>query len=338
MMTGISVAIVGATGLAGQMLLRLFEERHFPLNNLYLLASEQSVGLNFEVQGKSITVSHLADFDFSKAQITFFCVGNDIAKQYIPKATAKGSVVIDKSSFYRDDPLVPLIIPEVNPEHIKLFRHKNIIANPNCSMTPIAMVLKPLADAAGIDSVEAATYQSVSGSGKDAVQELLTQTQRLLQGESVEPKVYPQQIAFNVLPQIDLLQANGFCKEEMKIVKELQKVLGDETLVVNPTTVRVPVLYGHGVAIHVKTKQALSLEKARSLLANAPGIQLIDGADYPTPAIHAQGKDAVYVGRIRKQLFADNGLNMWAVTDNLRKGAALNACQIAELLIGEKLI
>ncbi len=329
-----SIVIAGATGLVGTTLLSLLEERNFPIKNLYLTASNQSAGKEITFQGKTHRITDLAEFDFSQSNIAFFCVGNDLASQYIPKAAASGNVVIDKSFFYRNNNDVPLIVPEVNSDAVAGFRKMNIIASPNCNTIPIAVALKPIYDAVGISRMNISTYQSVSGTGKEAIAELSEQTRQLLDKQNIQPKVYPQQIAFNVLPHIDEFLDNGYTREEMKIVWELQKIFDDKNLLINPTTVRVPVFCGHAASVHIETKNKLSAEHAIKLLERAPGVKLMSGAyPYPTPARDAAGKDDVYVGRIRNDISHDHGLNLWVVADNLRKGAALNAIQIAEHLI-----
>lgn len=333
-MTSYSVAIVGATGLVGSTLLSLLEERAFPIKKLYLLASQQSVGKECSFRNKLYRVEDLAQFDFQQTELCFFCVGSDISSEYAPKAAACGNVVIDKSSYFRYHDDVPLVIPEVNAAAIADYRKKNIIANPNCSMTPVAVALKPIYDEVGIQRINLATYQSVSGNGKEAVAELIEQTAQLLNNQPIRPKVYAQQIAFNVLPHVDAFQENGYTLEEMKIIWELRKVFHDQTMAINPTAVRVPVFCGHAASIHLETKKKITAGQAMQLFNKAAGIKLITGKyPYATPAYDAAGKDFVYVGRVREDVSHDKGLNLWVVTDNLRKGAALNAIQIAEHLI-----
>lgn len=333
----VNVSIVGATGIVGATLLSILEERQFPIDQLFLLASHRSVGETREFLGKSYWVDNVESFDFHQSTISFFCASNAIAEEYAPKAAHCGNLVIDKSSHFRYHPDVPLIIPEVNPSAASHFRKRNIIASPNCSTTPIAMALKPIHDAVGISRINVATYQSVSGTGKDAVTELVEQTTQLLSGKPIKTKVYPQQIAFNVLPHIDDFQDNGYTKEEMKIIWEIQKILGDDSIAINPTTVRVPVFYGHSAAVHIETRAKISLSQAIDLLKSAPGLQLLNHHAYPTPVHDAAGTDAVYVGRIREDVSHPQGLNLWVVTDNLRKGAALNAVQIAEMMVKDYL-
>lgn len=334
MSDGYPICIVGATGLVGGTLLSLLEKQNFPFNKLFLLASEQSAGKNMPFRSGTLPVHDLKSFDFSQCKIAFFCVGNDLAAEYAPKAAAAGSLVIDKSFYYRNHADVPLIIPEVNAKALADCRKMNIIANPNCNTIPIAVGLKPIYDAVGISRINIATYQSVSGTGKDAVTELREQTSRLLSGQEIHPKVYAQQIAFNVLPHIDDFQENGYTREEMKIVWEMQKIFNDKSLAINPTAVRVPVFYGHAAAVHIETKDKMTAAQAISLLEGAPGIKVITGKlPYPTPVKDATGNDAVYIGRVREDISHPNGLDLWIVADNLRKGAALNALQIAEHLI-----
>lgn len=329
-----SVAIVGATGLVGTTLLSLLEERKFPVDKLYLIASQQSVGKEMQFKGVNYHVHDLAEFDFTQSTIAFFCVGNQIASEYAPKAVAAGNIVIDKSYFYRTHADVPLIVPEVNLHTLADFRKMNIIANPNCNTIPIAVGLKPIYDAVGIKRINIATYQSVSGTGKDAMAELTEQTKQWISNQPIQPKVYAQQIAFNVLPHCDDFQENGYTREEMKIVLEIQKIYDDKTLAINPTAVRVPVFCGHAASVHIETKDKITAVEAQALLAGAPSIKLISGKyPYPTPLIDAAGKDHVYIGRVREDISHEKGLNLWIVADNLRKGAALNAIQIAEHLI-----
>lgn len=329
-----SIAIVGATGLVGTTLLALFEARPFPIKKIFLVASQQSAGKEISFRGENYKIHDLTDFDFTQTDIAFFCVGNALSAEYAPKAANAGNIVIDKSNCFRIDAEVPLIIPEVNLNALPDYKNKNIIANPNCNTIPIAVGLKPIYDAVGIKRINVSTYQSVSGTGKEAVSELMEQTKQLLANQQIQPKVYSQQIAFNVLPHIDDFHANGYTLEEMKIVNEMQKIYGDTELAINPTAVRVPVLCGHAASVHIETKDPISVEHAIKLLSNAPGIKLITGQfPYATPVHDAAGKDEVYVGRVRKDISHEKGLNLWIVSDNLRKGAALNAVQIAEHLI-----
>lgn len=327
------VAIVGATGAVGQTMCRVLEERQFPLDCLYLLASNKSVGKVERVNKENIEVQDLADFDFSLVDIALFSAGGEVSKQYAPIAAASGAIVIDNTSYFRQDPDVPLVITEVNPERISDYHKKNIIANPNCSTMQMLVALKPIHDAVGISRINVATYQSVSGTGKRAITELIDQLGQLLNGKPVTPSVYPHQIAFNALPHIDVFLENGYSKEEMKMVWETQKILEDDRIVVNPTAVRVPVLYGHSEAVHLETRASISPEEVTELLRAAPGVVVSDAQeDYPTAFTHAIGRDEVFVGRIRQDISHPNGLNLWIVADNIRKGAATNAVQIAEIL------
>lgn len=329
-----NVAVVGATGVVGSTVLEILAERKFPVDQIFLLGSKRSAGEVLSFKNKSVMVEDLTTFDFSQVKIAFFCTANAISAEYAPKAAAQGAVVIDKSSHFRYDKDVPLIVPEVNEDAVKQFSKKNIIANPNCSTIPIVVALKPIYDAVGISRINVATYQSVSGSGKEGITTLAEETANLLNGRSIEPKLYPQQIAFNVMPHCDEFMENGYTREEMKIVWETQKILNDEKILVNPTAVRVPVFYGHSAAVHVETNEKISAKQAIELLKKAPGVELTLGKyPYSTPVQDATGADAVFVGRIREDLSHKNGLDMWVVADNLRKGAALNAIQIAEVLV-----
>lgn len=328
------IAIVGATGLVGTTLLSLLEEKAFPCSEVFLVASQQSAGKTIQFRGKPHVMHDLATFDFSQTRIAFFCVGNDLAEAYAPLAVAAGNIVIDKSFFYRNHQDVPLIVPEVNESAIVNYKKTGIIASPNCSVIPIAVALKPIYDAVGVERINIATYQSVSGTGKDAVTELMEQTKQFLANEPIQSKVYSQQIAFNVLPHIDEFQDNGYTREEMKMVWEIRKIFNDATMAINPTAVRVPVFYGHAASVHLETKDKITTKQAMSLLSNAVGVHLeLDERAYPTPVAHAAGRDGVYVGRVREDISHAKGLNLWVVSDNLRKGAALNALQIAEKLM-----
>lgn len=334
-----SVAIVGATGLVGSTLLSLLEERTFPIGKIFLVASQQSAGKEMTFRGEAHPIYDLAQFDFHQSTVAFFCVNSELTALYAPKATSAGNVVIDKSFFFRNDENVPLIVPEVNIQALANYRKINIIASPNCNTIPIAVGLKPIYDAVGIARINVATYQSVSGTGKEAIAELTEQTKKLLNNQQIQPKVYSQQIAFNVLPHIDDFQDNGYTREEMKIVWEMQKIFNDKTLAINPTAVRVPVFCGHAASVHIETKDKMTADQAIKLLSQAPSVRLIVGKyPYPTPALDAAGKDYVYVGRIREDISHEKGLNLWIVADNLRKGAALNAIQIAEHLIKNALL
>jgi aspartate-semialdehyde dehydrogenase len=332
----VNVAIVGATGAVGEVMLELLAERNFPVDNLVLLASENSAGTALQFKGKSIRVENLAAFDFSQTHIGLFSAGGSVSEKYAPIAAAQGCVVIDNTSFFRRDPEVPLVIPEVNPERIDDYATRNIIANPNCSTIQMLVALKPIHDAVGIRRINVCTYQAVSGAGKRAVEELAGQTARLLNGQPTEQKVFSRQISFNVIPHIGSFEDNGYTNEEMKMVWETHKILEDDSIEVNPTCVRVPVFYGHSEAVHVELKGPLTAAAARELLAVAPGVTLMDEAvdgGYPTPVSDSAGADPVFVGRLRADISTVNGLNLWIVSDNVRKGAALNSIQIAEVLL-----
>ena len=330
------VAVVGATGAVGETMLSILAERNFPVGKVHALASSRSVGKRVEFGDKMIPIEDLAEFDFNRVQIGFFSSGASVSRVYAPIAAAAGCVVIDNTSQFRYDDDKALVVPEVNEHALSNYKSTNIIANPNCSTIQMLVALKPIHDAVGIETVNVATYQAVSGSGKEAIEELGGQTAKLLNGLPVESSVYPKQIAFNALPQIDVFQENGFTKEEMKMVWETHKIMEDSSISVNPTCVRVPVFFGHSEAIHLETKDKISTIQARELLEKAPGVVVIDDmtdGGYPTAVTESAGKDAVYVGRIRQNLANPNGLNLWVVSDNVRKGAALNAVQIAESLI-----
>ncbi len=335
-MRKLNVAIVGATGAVGEALLTVLDEREFPIAELYPLASERSAGKTVHFGKRVLDVEDVAKFDFRDADIAFFSAGGEVSKQYAPEAAAAGCVVIDNTSHFRYDDDIPLVVPEVNPERIADYTNRGIIANPNCSTIQMLVVLKPLHDAVGITRVNVATYQAVSGTGRSAIDELIGQVGELLNGRAIKkPKAYKQQIAFNALPHIDEFQDNGYTREEMKMVWETKKILEDDTIEVNPTAVRVPVIYGHSEALHLELKEPLTATKARTLLRNAPGIQVVDSAKqakYPTAISHAAGEDDVFVGRIRQDISHPSGLNLWVVADNVRKGAASNAVQIAEIL------
>jgi len=335
-----NVAVVGATGAVGEALVSILEERNFPVDNLYLLASARSAGSKIMFHGKAVTVQNLADFDFSKAQIGLFSAGGSISEEYAEKAGRAGCVVIDNTSHFRYDADIPLIVPEVNPEKIADYKNRNIIANPNCSTIQMLLALKPIHDKVGISRINVATYQAVSGTGKEAIEELASQSAALLNGREIECSVYPKQIAFNVLPQIDVFMENGYTKEEMKMSWETKKILGDESIGVNATCVRVPVFYAHSEAVNIETRSPISEDEVRDLMRQAAGVELMDERKdglYPTAVTDSAGQDAVFVGRIRKDISHPNGMNLWIVGDNVRKGAALNSIQIAELLIKDYL-
>jgi len=330
------VAVVGATGAVGETIIEILQQRNFPVGTLYPLASERSAGKRISFNGKQVQIENLAEFDFSQVQLGLFSAGGSLSAEYAPKAGAAGCVVVDNTSHFRNDDDIPLVVPEVNPEAIAAFRARNIIANPNCSTIQMLVALKPIYDAVGIKRINVATYQAVSGTGKEAIEELAGQTARLLNAQPIETKVYAKQIAFNVLPHIDTFQENGYTREEMKMVWETQKIFADADIQVNPTCVRVPVFYGHSEAVHIETRDKISVADAQKLLSNAPGVKLLDRHEdggYPTAVTEAAGEDATYVGRVREDISHPKGLNMWIVSDNVRKGAALNTVQIAEVLI-----
>ncbi len=330
------VAVVGATGAVGETMISILEERNFPVGKVYALASERSAGKRIAFKGGSLVVEDLASFDFSKVQIGLFSPGASVSAEYAPKAAAAGCVVIDNTSQFRYDDDIPLVVPEVNPEKVADYKNRGIIANPNCSTIQMLVALKPIYDAVGITRINVATYQAVSGTGKEAIEELATQTANLLNTKPVVANIYPKQIAFNVLPQIDVFMDNGYTKEEMKMVWETRKILGDEAIMVNPTAVRVPVFFGHSEAVHIETKHKITAKLVRELLTAAPGVTVLDervDGGYPTAVTESSGHDAVYVGRIREDISCDRGINLWVVSDNVRKGAALNSVQIAEVLV-----
>ena len=338
MSEAIDIAVVGATGAVGEAMMEILEQREFPVGKLYALASERSAGKTVRFRGKSITVSDLAEFDFSKTAIALFSAGGSVSEEHAPRAAASGCVVIDNTSHFRRREDIPLVVPEVNPGALAAYRSTRIIANPNCSTIQMLVALKPIYDAVGISRINVATYQAVSGTGKATIEELAGQTARLLNGQPTEAKVYSKQIAFNALPHIDTFEENGYTREEMKMVWETQKILEDPDITVNATCVRVPVFYGHSEAVHIETNTKITADAARKLLEDAPGVTLTDGREdgaYPTAVTDGAGSNPVFVGRIREDISHPTGLNLWVVADNLRKGAALNSIQIAELLVKE---
>ncbi|MYH69455.1 MAG: aspartate-semialdehyde dehydrogenase [Gammaproteobacteria bacterium] len=332
----VNVAVVGATGEVGQAMLSILDQRDFPVAGLHVVASSRSAGKTIEFRDEELVVEDLDSFDFSGIDIGLFSPGASVSNIHAPRAAAAGTVVIDNTSRFRYDADIPLVVPEVNPEAIGQYAGRGIIANPNCSTIQMVMALKPVYDAAGIERVNVATYQAVSGKGKKAIEELEQQTVALFNGRPVIPTEHPRQMAFNVLPQIDAFQDNGYTREEMKMVWETRKILGDEALRVNPTCVRVPVFYGHSEAVHIETKEKIPVDEVRTLLNDFPGVVVIDEREdggYPTAVTEASGHDAVFVGRIREDLSHPRGINFWVVSDNIRKGAALNSIQIAEYLL-----
>ena len=338
-MKGYRVAVVGATGAVGQEMIKVLEQRNFPVSELRLLASARSAGKKLKFKGEEITVEELKPSSFEGIDIALFSAGGDRSKQFAPEAVKRGAVVIDNSSAFRMEPDVPLVVPEVNPEDVEW--HKGIIANPNCSTIQMVVVLKPLYDISRIKRVVVSTYQAVSGAGAAAIEELKEQTKAVLEGKPVPPSnKIPKQIAFNCVPHIDKFFPDGYTREEHKMINETKKIMHDDEIKVSPTCVRVPVFIGHSEVLNIEFEKPISVEEAREALERAPGVTVIDdfeNAIYPTP-IDVAGKDDVLVGRIRKDDTIENGLNLWIVGDNLRKGAALNAVQIGEVLIERGLI
>ena len=331
----LNIAVVGATGVVGEALLEILSARKFPVGEVFALASENSVGKQVDFGNQQLTVEDLAEFDFSRAQIGLFSAGGAISAEFAPKAAAAGCVVVDNTSHFRYDDDIPLVVPEVNPEAIADYKNRGIIANPNCSTIQMLVALKPIYDAVGITRINVCTYQAVSGAGKSAVEELVRQTSMLLNGRPLEIEGDAKQIAFNAIPHIDVFLDNRYTKEEMKMVWETRKILDDDAILVNPTAVRIPVFFGHSEAIHIETRDKISASAASELLAAAPGVEVLDGVEtghYPTAVTESSGNDPVYVGRIREDISHERGLNLWVVADNIRKGAALNSVQIAEIL------
>jgi len=333
------VAVVGATGAVGNEMVKILEEREFPVGKITLLASERSIGKELEFNRKSIPIQLLTENSFSGVDIGLFSAGGSISQRFAPIAASSGCVVIDNTSAFRMEPDIPLVVPEVNPEAISMYRNRGIIANPNCSTIQMVVVLKPIHDAVNIRRVVVSTYQAVSGTGKKAIEELIEQTRALLSNRDPKVSVYPHRIAFNCLPHIDVFLDNAYTKEEMKMVNETKKILNDSSIAITATTVRVPVLYGHSESVNIETERKLTAEHARGILSHAPGVRVLDDPRrniYPLP-IDAAGKDETFVGRIREDESIENGINMWVVSDNIRKGAALNAVQIAEILVRDYL-
>ena len=333
-MKAFHVAVVGATGAVGNEMIKILEERNFPVGKLKLLASERSLGKSLEYKGESVPVEVLREDSFAGVQIGLFSAGGSISEKFAPLAAQAGCVVVDNTSAFRMVPDIPLVVPEVNPEAIRLYKNRGIIANPNCSTIQMVVALKPIHDAVRIKRIVVSTYQAVSGTGKKAVDELSDQTRALLSFQEPVVKVYPYQIAFNCLPQIDVFVDNGYTKEEMKMINETKKIMNDPSIAVTATTVRVPVFYAHSESVNIETEKKITPQQVRDLLAKAPGVIVVDDPQqrlYPM-AINAAGKDGTFVGRIREDESIPNGINMWVVSDNLRKGAALNAVQIAEIL------
>ncbi len=329
------IAVAGATGVVGEALLDILVKRKFPLGKVHALASSRSVGKQVDFRNRSLDVQDIAEFDFSQVQIGLFSAGASVSDVYAPIAAAAGCVVVDNTSRYRYDDDVPLVVPEVNPQDIALYKATGIIANPNCSTIQLVVALKPIYDAVGISRINVCTYQAISGAGKSAVEELARQSAKLLNGQPLELKGDAKQIAFNAVPHIDEFQDNRYTKEEMKMVWETRKIMGDDSIAVNPTAVRIPVFFGHSEAVHIETKQKITAAEVCDLLSQAAGVELIDGVEtgkYPTAVTEASGNDPVYVGRVREDISHPTGINLWVVSDNIRKGAALNSVQIAEIL------
>jgi aspartate-semialdehyde dehydrogenase len=329
------VAVVGATGVVGESMLEILAERKFPVGKVHALASERSVGKTVSFGNKELTVGDLAEFDFSTVQIGLFSPGASISAIYAPRAAEAGCVVIDNTSQFRYDDDIPLVVPEVNEDAIANYTNRGIIANPNCSTIQMVVALKPIYDAVGIERINVCTYQAVSGAGRDLIEDLVHETTTLLNGRPLERQGPTKQIGFNVIPHIDVFLDNRYTKEEMKMVWETRKILGDNEILVNPTAVRVPVFYGHSEAIHIETRDKISARQVADLLRDAPGVQVLDGVEtgqYPTAVTESSGADPVFVGRIREDISHPRGIDLWVVADNIRKGAALNSVQIAEKL------
>jgi len=332
------VAVVGATGLVGETMIRVLEERQFPVGRLHALASERSVGREIEFRGETVRVEALADFDFGRTQIGLFSAGGPISAVHAPRAAAAGCVVIDNTSHFRYDDDIPLVVPEVNADRIAEYSNRGIIANPNCSTIQLVVALKPIYDAAGIERINIATYQAISGAGRSALETMTAHTRELLAGREPVVTGGAKRIAFNCVPQIGSFLDNGFTQEEMKLVRETRKILEDPDIMVNPTVVRVPVYFGHSEAVHIETRTKVTVPEVQKLLNSAAGVVLMDGHEtgaYPTAATEASGHDAVYVGRIREDLSHPRGIDLWVVSDNVRKGAATNSVQIAEILVNQ---
>lgn len=337
---GYSVAVLGATGLVGESMISILEEKNFPVSELFPLASERSAGSSIKFQGRDHKVLDVDGFDFSRARIGLFSAGASVSEKYAPRAAEAGCVVIDNTSRFRQEKEIPLVVPEVNPEALAGYTARNIVANPNCSTIQMLVALNPIYRAVGIERINVATYQAVSGAGRELVEDLARQTALLLNGQPLGEMTTPKQIAFNVLPQIDVWEDNGYSREEMKMVWETRKILDDPSILVNPTAVRVPVFFGHSEAVHIETCDKITAGQARDLLAAAPGVAVLDSEEpggYPTPVTEAAGTDPVFVGRIREDISHPRGLDLWVVADNVRKGAALNSVQIAELLVKDYL-
>ncbi|MDP4726474.1 MAG: aspartate-semialdehyde dehydrogenase [Desulfobacterales bacterium] len=335
----VNVAVAGATGAVGNQMIRCLEERNFPVRSIKLLASKRSVGRELRFRGDLFPVEELTDESFAGVDVALFSAGGDTSLKFAPLAAEAGCVVVDNSSAWRMDPEVPLVVPEVNPHTIAGYKAKGIIANPNCSTIQMVVVLNPIHRAFGIKRIVVSTYQAVSGTGKKAVDELFDQTRAMINFLGYEKKIYPHRIAFNCLPHIDRFQDNGYTKEEMKMVNETRKILEDDRIGVTATTVRVPVFFGHSEAVNVETREKISVDAVRKILEKSPGVEVVDEPAknrYPL-ATDAAGQDLTLVGRIRQDESIPNGINLWIVADNIRKGAATNAVQIAEILVKDYL-
>lgn len=334
-MKEVNVAVVGATGAVGNEMVKILEERRFPINELKLFASKRSLGERMSFNGEEIAIEELTEDSFTDVQISLFSAGASVSKKFAPIAAKSGCIVVDNSSAFRMEPDVPLVVPEVNPHAIAQYSNKGIIANPNCSTIQMVVALKPIHDVSKIKRIIVATYQAVSGTGKRAIEELSNQTQAIFNLKEVVCNVYPHQIAFNCLPHIDIFLENGYTKEEMKMYYETKKIMEDDSIGVTATCVRVPVFYGHSEAVNIELEKRLTANEVRDILSNAPGVKVVDNPDkneYPL-AIYAAGRDEVFIGRIREDTSKENCVDMWIVSDNIRKGAALNAVQIAEILL-----
>ena len=331
-----NVAVVGATGLVGETMIQVLEERNFPVARLFPLASERSAGRTVKFRNETVPVERLDGFDFEQVQIALFSAGGSVSAEFAPKAASAGAVVIDNTSHFRYQDDIPLVVPEVNEHRIADYTNRSIIANPNCSTIQMVVALKPIHDAVGIERINVATYQAISGAGRSALERLTEHTRQVLAG--VEPVVRGKEkwVAFNVVPQIDVFLDNGYTKEEMKMVWETRKIMEDPDIMVNATAVRVPVYYGHSEAVHIETRTKITVPDVQKLLNSAPGVSLIDGRElgaYPTAATDAAHRDAVFVGRVREDVSHPRGIDLWIVADNVRKGAATNSVQIAEILV-----
>jgi aspartate-semialdehyde dehydrogenase len=338
--TPLNVAVVGATGAVGEVMLELLEQRKFPVGTLYPLASAGSAGKRVEFKGKSLVVRDVAGFDFSQVSLALFCADDEIAAEYVPHATSAGCVVIDNSSRFRAEANVPLVVPEVNPDAIAEYRERRIIAGPDALAVQLWVAIKPLHDAAGIERINVATYQAVSDNGREGIKELAGQTANLLNARPIEGRIYHRQIAFNALARIGALEDNGYSRAEMNLVRESRKLLADPDLAINPTAVLIPVFYGHGMAVHLETRDKLSAGQVRALLNAAPGVEVMDEGQeegFPTAVTDAANQDQVLVGRIREDISHARGLDLWIVADNVRRGGALNSVQIAEILVKDYL-